>query len=66
MLPGGFSRFCIIDGGTQRMSRGKDNVGSHVDKDPPSTSTEEVLLRADATGVITWLRPVWESRADAF
>ena len=46
-------------------SRG-DNVGSRVDEEPPSTLYREVLSRVDATGVITWLRPVREFRADAF
>ena len=64
--PGGFSRLRIVDEGTKRMAKGENNVESHVDEDFPSTSIEEVLSRADATGVITWLTPVEESGAYAF
>ena len=48
------------------MASGGDNVGSCVDEEPPSTLSREVLSHANATGVITWLRPVKEFRADAF
>ena len=61
---GGFSRLRIDDRDSQRMARGKVNVGCRADKDLPSTS-EEALSRADATRVITSLRPTKESRADA-
>ena len=64
--PCGFSRLRIVDGGTQRMARWEDNVVSRVEEDPASTLPEEVLSRADAIGVITWLKSVGESRADAF
>ena len=63
--PGGFSRLRLGDGGTLRMATGEGNVGRPKDEDLPSTS-EEALSRADATGVIMWLKPVGESRADAF
>ena len=62
---GGFSRHRIDDGGTQRISSEGDNVGIRVDEELPSTLYGEVLLRGDAIVVITWLRPVGESRADA-
>ena len=58
----GFSRLCIGDGGTQRMAKGEDNIGSHTDEGPSSTSSEDVPSRVDATGVITWLKLVGESR----
>ena len=64
--PGGFSKHRIGDRGTQRMASGEDNVGSRVDEEPPSTLSREVLSCADAIEVITWLRPVGESKADAF
>ena len=48
------------------MAKGKDNVGRRVDEDLTSTSFEEVLSCEDATRVITWLRPVGDSRADSF
>ena len=35
------------------MASGGDNVGSLVDKEPPSTSFGEVLLCSDTIGVIT-------------
>ena len=63
--PSGFSRLHIGDEDTQRKAKGKGNVGRRVDEDLPSTF-EEALLRADAIGVITWFRPVEESRVDAF
>ena len=47
------------------MARGEDNVGCCVDEDLHSKS-KEALLHADATGVITWLRLVGESRAYSF
>ena len=47
------------------MAKGEGNVGCCVDEDLPSTY-EEALSCADATRVITWLRPIGESRADAF
>ena len=56
----------IDDGDTHRMARGEDNVGRCVDEDPPSTSAKEVPSHVDANGVMMWLRPVGESRADAF
>ena len=62
---GGFSRHLIDDGGTQRISSEGDNVGIHMDEELPSTLYGEVLLCGDAIVVITWLRPVGESRADA-
>ena len=48
------------------MVIGEDNIGSHADKGPSSTSSEDVPSRVDAVGVITWLRPIVESRAYAF
>ena len=48
------------------MAKGEDNAGRRVDEDLPSTSAKEVPLCADATRVITWLRLVGESKADAF
>ena len=36
-----------------------------MNKDLPSTS-KEALSRADVIGVIKWLKPVGESRVDAF
>ena len=36
-----------------------------INEEPPSTMSREVLSRADATGVITWLKLDGESRADA-
>ena len=48
------------------MTRGEDNVGSHMDEGSSSTSYEDVSLCVDAIGVITCLRPVGESRVDAF
>ena len=50
----------------QRMARGEDNVESGMDESSSSTSFEDVPSRVDADGVITWLRPVGEARADAF
>ena len=64
--PGGFSRLRISDRVTQRMARGEDNVGSHVDEGLSSTSYRDALSSVDATGVITWLRLVGESRVDTF
>ena len=61
----GFSRLRINDEGTHRMATGEGNVGRHVDEDLPSTF-EEALSCADAIGVITWLKPVKESRVDVF
>ena len=46
-----------------------DSVGSCVDEESSSSSFEtskEVLSCADANIVITWIRPVGESREDAF
>ena len=37
-----------------------------MDEDVPSSSSEDVPSRADAAGVITWLKPVGESQAYAF
>ena len=48
------------------MAKGKYNVGRRVDEDLTFTYFEEVLSCEDATRVITWLRPVRESRVDAF
>ena len=48
------------------MASGGDNIGSHMDEEPSSTLFREVLLHADATRVIAWLKPIRESRADAF
>ena len=62
---GGFFRFRIDDRGTQRMAIVGGNVGRRANEDLPSTS-EEALSRADATEVITWLRPVGESSANVF
>ena len=64
--PGGFSKLRIDDEDTQRMARGEDNVGSSVDEGPSSTSYEDLPLRVDATGVITWPIPVGEPRTDKF
>ena len=64
--PSGFSKPDIDDGGTQRMAREEDNVGTRVDKGPSSTSYEDVPSRVDATGVITWLRLVGKPRVDVF
>ena len=64
--PRGFSRLHIGDKGTQRMARGEDNVGSRMDEDLSSTSSEDDSLRVEAAGVITWLILVGESRANAF
>ena len=47
------------------MAKGEGNVGHRVDEDLPSTY-EEALLRADATGAITWLITIRKSGADAF
>ena len=47
------------------MAKEEGNVGCRADEDFPSTS-EEDLLRADATGVITWLRFVGEFSTYAF
>ena len=41
-------------------------MGSRVDEELPSTLSGEVLLRAEAIGVIMWLRLVGESRANGF
>ena len=46
-----------------------DNVGSCGDEESSSSSSGsfgDVLSRTDANGVLTWLRPIGESRADAF
>ena len=43
------------------MEIGEGDLGSDMDEDLPSSS-----LRVDTAGVITWLRPVEESRADSF
>ena len=48
------------------MTRGEDNVGSRMDEGSSSTSYEDVSLRVDVIGVITCLRPVRESKVDAF
>ena len=37
-----------------------------MDEDLPSSSSENVPSRADAAGVITWLKLVWESQVGAF
>ena len=58
--PSGFSRLHISDEVTHRMSRGKDNMGSHVVEGPSSTSSGDALSCVDTTRVITWLRPVRE------
>ena len=48
------------EGGAQRMVRGEDNVGGHGDEGLSSTSSEDVPLRVEAIGVITWLIHVRE------
>ena len=50
----------------QRMTRGEDNVESCVDESSSSTLFEDVPSCVDVNGVITWLRPVGEAKADAF
>ena len=59
--PGGFFRLRIGDRDTQKMAREEDNIGSHIDEGLSSTSFEDVPLRVDTVGVITWLRLVGES-----
>ena len=48
------------------MARGEHNIGSYVDENLPSSSFEDVPSHVDVVEVITWLRPVRESRAYAF
>ena len=48
------------------MANRGNYVGSRLDKELPSTLSGEVLSSTNATGVITWLKPIGESRADAF
>ena len=51
------------------MAGGGDYVGSCMGEEPSSSSYGafgEVFSRVDANGVITWIRPIGESRADAF
>ena len=48
------------------MVKEKDNVESCVDESSSSTLSEDVPSHVDANGVITWLRPIREARADAF
>ena len=62
----GFSRLRIGDEDTQRMARGEDNVGGHVDEGMSSTSSEDIHSRVDATRVITWLKLVRKSWTYAF
>ena len=62
--PSEFSRLRIGDGGTQTMARGEDNVGSRVDEGLSLTSYENLSSHVDTAGVITWFRPVEESKAD--
>ena len=64
--PAGFSKLRIDDGGTRRMARGEDNIGSRVDEGSSSTSSKDVPSRVDATKVITWLKSVGKSQANAF
>ena len=63
--PSGFSRPHIDDRGTYKIAQGEDNVRSGVDEGPSSTFSD-FFSRVDTTGVIMWLRPVGEPRADAF
>ena len=51
------------------MARRRDNIGSFGDEESSSSSARvsgEVLSRVNANGVLKWLRPVKESRANAF
>ena len=51
------------------MVGGGDYVGSCMGEESTSNSFgafEEVLLCADTNRVITWIRPIGESRVDAF
>ena len=48
------------------MTRGEDNVESCVDETSSFTLFEDVPSYVDANGVITWLRPVEEAKAEAF
>ena len=57
----GFSRLRSGDGGTQRMARGKGDLGSNMVENLPSS-----FWLIDAAWAITWLRSVGESRANTF
>ena len=48
------------------MARREDNIGSHRDEGPSSTSSQDVPSCVNAAGIITWLILVGESRADTF
>ena len=48
------------------MARGEYSVESLEGEGPPSISFEDIPLRVDSIGVITWLKPVREPRANAF
>ena len=67
--PGRFSRHCFGDEGTHRKAYRGDYAGSFRDEESSFSSSGvsgEVLFLADANRVLTWLRPVGESKADAF
>ena len=51
------------------MSCRGDSVGSYIEEESSSSSlrvSREVLSRPDSNRVITWIKPVGKSRADAF
>ena len=67
--PGSFSKHHFGDGGTDRMAYKGDNIGSCGDEESSSYSSGafgEFLSCMDANRVLTWLRLVGESWADAF
>ena len=47
----------------QMMARGEGNIESCLDE---SSSSEDVPSRVEGNGVITWLKPVRETRVDSF
>ena len=48
------------------MAKGEDSFGSCDGEGPPSTSSEDVLLRVDSVGIVMWLKPVGESGPTRF
>ena len=64
--PGGSSRLCVDDEGTQRMVRGEVDPRSYANEEISSSFFKDIPFRVDAAGVITWLKLVGEARVDAF
>ena len=58
--PGGSSRLCIGDRGTQRIARG-DNLRTYGDEEISSSSFEDVPSRVDVVGVMMRFKPIGES-----